>query len=108
MSKIIATEAYVKAFRKHYIEEEESGVWNHFKIYVLSVFLFVLLNSLNMSQGYWIQYPAAAWAIGLAIHYFTVKNIHEKLDTLVDKAVRTASGKAVVKPEQKKAKKRKG
>lgn len=107
MPKIIATEAYVKAFRKHYMEEEEIGVLNHFKIYVLAVFLFILLNSLNMSQGYWVQYPAAAWAIGLAIHYFTVKNIHEELDKLVDKAIQSAGGKAAAKPEQKKAKKKK-
>lgn len=85
------SETYLKAFKKYYLEAETVGVNKHVKIYVLSLFLFILLNTVTFKGEYWFQYPAAAWAIGLGIHYFTVRELHEELDKVLEKAHKTAT-----------------
>jgi len=82
---------YLTSFKKHYFEAEHIGVNKHIKIYILSLFLFILLNTVTFKGEYWFQYPAAAWAIGLGIHYFTVKELHDELDKVIEKAHKTAT-----------------
>ena len=48
--------------------EEITGFWVHFVVFVLVMTLLVVVNAADSADGWWVQWPAVGWGIGIAAH----------------------------------------